>query len=283
MSTNRDFDRITSGWLAEGPTELADRVLDAALDEVHLTNQRRRSPAPWRIDTMSMPIRLAAGIAVIAVLGVAGIALLNRGPAIGNSPGPTPSASPIASPSEGAPATQTPRPSPTPIDPTAWTPFTSARHGYSARYPGDWALTPATAPATLADLTGAVAAVFDHFKTSGAPADEFLGVSTKLPSGMSEADWIAAYRQPVVDTYGASCFPPPDQWKPVTVDGHIGGLYVGCNYVEATTFVDGRAYIFTLGRPLGFPATAATEDLLRAFLSTVTVDPAAADDTPVTP
>lgn len=283
MSTNRDFDRITSGWLAEGPTELADRVLDAALDEVHLTNQRRRSPAPWRIDTMSMPIRLAAGIAVIAVLGVAGIALLNRGPAIGNSPGPTPSASPIASPSEGAPATQTPRPSPTPIDPTAWTPFTSARHGYSARYPGDWTPIPATAPATLADLTGALPAVFDHFKTSGAPADEFLGVSTKLPSGMSEADWIAAYRQPGVDAYGASCFPPPDQWKPVTVDGHMGGLYVGCNYVESTTFVDGRAYIFTLGRPLGFPATAATEDLLRAFLSTVIVDPATADDTPVTP
>ena len=282
MSTNRDFDRITSGWLAEGPTELADRVLDAALDEVHLTNQRRRM-APWRIDTMSMPIRLAAGIAVIAVLGVAGFALLNRGPAIGNSPGPTPSASPIASPSEGAPATQTARPSPTPIDPTAWTPFTSGRHGYSARYPADWALTPATAPATLANLTGAVAAVFDHFKSSGAPADEFLGVSTKLPSGISEADWIAAYRKPVVDAYGASCFPPPDQWKPVTLDGHKGGLYIGCNYVEATTFVDGRAYIFTLGRPLGFPATAATEDLLRAFLSTVTVDPAAADDTPATP
>ena len=232
---------------------------------------------------MSMPIRFAAGIAVIAVLAVASLALLNRGPAIGNSPGPTLSASPIASPSGSAPATHTPRPSSTPIDPTAWTPFTSVRHGYSARYPADWALTPATAPATLANLTGAVAAVFDHFKSSGAPADEFLGVSTKLPSGMSEADWIAAYRQPVVDTYGASCFPPPDQWKPVTVDGHLGGLYIGCNYVESTTFVDGRAYIFTLGRPLGFPATAATEDLLRAFLSTVTVDPAAADDTPSTP
>ena len=283
MSTDRDFDRIAGAWLAEGPTELTDRVLDAALDEVHLTHQRHRLTVPWRTSPMSMPIRLAAGIAVIAVLGVAGFAWLNRGPAIGNSPGPTPSASPIASPSIGAAPTPTPRPSPTPIDPTAWTPFTSARHGYSARYPGDWVLTAASAPATLADLTGAVAAVFDHVKSPAAPADEFLGVSTRLPAGMSQADWIAAYRKPVVDAYGASCFPPPDQWKPVTVDGHMGGLYVGCNYVESTTFVDGRAYIFTLGRSLGFPATAATEDLLRAFLSTVTIDPAAADDTPVTP
>lgn len=280
MSTNRDFDRIASGWLAEGPTELADRVLDAALDEVHLTNQRRRPTVLWRIDTMSTPMRLAAGIAVIAMLGVASIALLNRGPAIGNSPTPTPSAS--ATPRESAPSTPTPRPSPTPIDPTSWTRFTSARHGYSARYPGDWGLTPATAPATLADLTAAVAAVYDHFKTSG-PADEILGVSSRVPSGMSEADWIAAYRQPVVDAFGANCFPPPDQWKPVTVDGHAGGLYVGCNYVESTTFVGGRAYVFTLARPLGFPPTASTEDLLRAFLSTVTIDPASADDTPVTP
>lgn len=279
MSTNRDFERIAGAWLAEGPTELTNRVLDAALDEVHLTHQRRRSPVPWRASPMSIPMRVAAGIAVIAVVGFAGFAFLNRGSAIGHSPGPTPSAS--ASPSEGAPSTQPPRPSPTPIDPTAWTSFTSARHGYTARYPGDWVLTLATAPATLSDLTGAVDAVFDHVKTSG-PADEILGVSTKLPSGMSEADWIAAYRQPVVDTFGASCFPPPDQWKPVTVDGHVGGLYVGCNYVEATTFVDGRAYIFTLARPLGFAATPATEDLLRAFLSTVTVDPAAADDSPVT-
>ncbi|MEA2673857.1 MAG: hypothetical protein QOI92_1049 [Chloroflexota bacterium] len=31
MTTNSDFDRHASAWLADGPTELSDRVLDAAL------------------------------------------------------------------------------------------------------------------------------------------------------------------------------------------------------------------------------------------------------------
>ena len=65
MSTNRDFERIAAAWVAEGPAELADRVLDAALDEVHLTHQRHRLSVPWRTSAMSMPIRLAAGIAVL--------------------------------------------------------------------------------------------------------------------------------------------------------------------------------------------------------------------------
>jgi hypothetical protein len=56
MSTNRNFDRIAEAWLAEGPSELADRVLDAALDEVHLTSQRRRMAVPWRTPQMPMPL-----------------------------------------------------------------------------------------------------------------------------------------------------------------------------------------------------------------------------------
>ena len=41
MNTNADFDRIAQSWLQDGPTELPDRSLQAALDEVHVTSQRR--------------------------------------------------------------------------------------------------------------------------------------------------------------------------------------------------------------------------------------------------
>jgi hypothetical protein len=83
MSTNRDFDRIASAWLAEGPSELADRVLDQALAEVHLTRQRRRlSVVPWRNSLMSLSFRFAAGIAILAIVS-AGVYLSARQASVG--------------------------------------------------------------------------------------------------------------------------------------------------------------------------------------------------------
>ncbi len=41
MNQNADFDRIAQSWLQDGPTEMPDRSLQAALDEVHVTSQRR--------------------------------------------------------------------------------------------------------------------------------------------------------------------------------------------------------------------------------------------------
>src|SRR6187397_2496383 len=92
MNTNADFERNAAAWLADGPTELADRVLDAALREVHLTQQRRAVRVPWRFSLMTNTMRAAAGIAIIAVLGVGAYIFLGRGPNIGNT-GPTASPS----------------------------------------------------------------------------------------------------------------------------------------------------------------------------------------------
>ena len=41
MSTDRDTTRIVRSWLEEGVTALPDRVLDAVLDQVPATPQRR--------------------------------------------------------------------------------------------------------------------------------------------------------------------------------------------------------------------------------------------------
>lgn len=268
MNDDRAFEHATQDWLESGSDQTSPATIDAVLLAVRTTPQERDLRVPWRTPRMTSFQRIAASIAAVVVVAVVAVMTIGRSTGPGNTVA-TPSPSPSASTTASSP----------PVDTTAWTDFTSGLSGFSARYPTGWAVTPATTIATLADLTSAGTA-FDHFKSATPPADELLGVSSKLPVGMAQADWIAAYRKPVVDQFGPGCFPPPDQWQPVTVDGHAGGLYVGCNYVESMTFVQGRAYIFTLARLTGFSPNAATEALLRAFLSTVTIDPAAAVDSP---
>ena len=60
MSTDRDTTRIVRSWLEEGVTALPDRVLDAVLDQVPATSQRR----PWwparRFREMNKALKLAS-------------------------------------------------------------------------------------------------------------------------------------------------------------------------------------------------------------------------------
>jgi hypothetical protein len=105
MSTKRDFDRVASSWLATGPTELNDRVLQIALAEVHLTNQRRRRPAAWRFTNMPMFTRATASAAalLIAVVGVGGAVYLTSHPASsGGKTTPTPASTPPGTTSPSA-------------------------------------------------------------------------------------------------------------------------------------------------------------------------------------
>jgi hypothetical protein len=119
MTTDRDVDRITAQFLRDGPAELADRVLDDALDEIHLTRQRRRLAAPWRNRPMSsFSLRLAAVIAVIAVGGFA-LFQLGRGPTIAGPATPLPATPlPTVPPSLAAVASAGPTATATPVAPT---------------------------------------------------------------------------------------------------------------------------------------------------------------------
>jgi hypothetical protein len=107
MTDQRELDRMLGAFLGEGADELADRVIDAALDEIDHTQQRRVVRLPRRFPTMNTYSRLGAA-AVIGVLAVAGtLVLVQRGqPGVGGS-GPTPI--PSASPSQPA------SPSPSPV------------------------------------------------------------------------------------------------------------------------------------------------------------------------
>ena len=67
MSTDRDVTRIVRSWLEEGVTALPDRVLDAVLDQLPATPQRR---APWparRLRDMNILLVLPRAAAAVAV------------------------------------------------------------------------------------------------------------------------------------------------------------------------------------------------------------------------
>jgi hypothetical protein len=101
MSSDRDVERIVRSWMDEGVTQLPDRVLDAVLDQLPATPQRRFT---WRLARMfpltNNPVGLVLTAAVVVAL-VLGIRLLS-GSSVGDIPDatstPRPSASPISLP-----------------------------------------------------------------------------------------------------------------------------------------------------------------------------------------
>ena len=100
--TSDDFGRTTREWLDEGPTRMSDRALEDALDEIHLTPQRRAWWLAKRLPTFPLWVRAAA--IVVVVLGAVAIESNLRPTGVGG---------PIGGPSPTAPATPTASPQPT--------------------------------------------------------------------------------------------------------------------------------------------------------------------------
>ena len=100
MSTDRETTRIVRSWLRDGVTSLPDRILDAVLDELPATRQRR---SWWPLRQFFRNNKRAVfGIAAAAVVvgAMLGTRLLPTGGlgvgAPADDPTPTPSPTPIA-------------------------------------------------------------------------------------------------------------------------------------------------------------------------------------------
>ena len=107
MSTDRDVTRIVRSWLDEGTNVLPDRVLDAVLDQLPATPQRRATWLARRFAPMNNTFRAAAVAAVILLAILVTINLLPGlgvgGPKATATPEPTATAVPTATaaPSSG--------------------------------------------------------------------------------------------------------------------------------------------------------------------------------------
>lgn len=265
MTKNSDFDRHASAWLAGGPTELADRVLHAALREVHLTPQRRRWSAPWRTTLMSLRLGAAALIAIVAVAGILAFSMLGSG--VGPPVGPSPS--PTAQPTSIAVATPTPNPN---IDTATWTTYVSNRYGFSIGRPPGWTLTQAS------NHIWTLAADHDWLSTA---SEGFTAVdgsvyatawSVAVPAGTSADAWILAYCQTGATT---PCTGLPAASIPVTMDGHPGVLIKTVD-TEAFTLVGNWMYVVAVWESFDDPRTApfgGGDQLVKGLLSTMRLLP----------
>ena len=111
MSTERDLTRIVRSWMRDDEHESADRVLDAVLDQLDTTPQRRALWPAWRTPTMNKFVTIGLGAAAVVVLAVLlGTQLLGAPGGFG-SPADEPTPSVEAS---GIQPTLEPTPEPTP-------------------------------------------------------------------------------------------------------------------------------------------------------------------------
>jgi hypothetical protein len=101
VSFDPETTRIVRSWLAEGITQLPDRVLDAVLDQVPATPQRRATWWPARrLSTMNTTLKLGLAAVVVAVAALVGINYFGSasvgGPGLDSS---TPTPEPVTPPS----------------------------------------------------------------------------------------------------------------------------------------------------------------------------------------
>lgn len=273
----RGFDRLAEAFMADGPTVLADRVFDAAFDEVHVTRQRRVLwRVPWRFPTMNTFAKFAVAAVAVIAIGFVGLSMLR--PA-GTGPGspstaPSPTVDPTATPSPTAEPTPTPEPTPQPTPAALTGQFTSERHGYAISVPADWS----TRPAETAWTSGYV-----DFGQPGADliydpvleSDLFLAIASQPLGERTPAEWEAEIWQMVVADEPAAAGCATDA-QPVTIDGATGSI---CNAVALVT-EGGRGYwvmLYTSGDEAWINDTY-DETWFASVLATVSLIPEGAVD-----
>lgn len=91
-TTRRDPDRLIRSFLEAGPTELADRVFNAILDDVH-RHRQRAVIGPWRIHSMSRSTLITATVVAAVAIVLVAVGIAHPFSNVGAQPTPTPAAS----------------------------------------------------------------------------------------------------------------------------------------------------------------------------------------------
>jgi hypothetical protein len=204
-------------------------------------------------------MRLAAGIAIVAVLGLGALVLVNR-PDVGPPKSSPTAAAPTASPAP----TQTPfvAPTSTPIPALTQT-FTSKIHGISISYPTGWVPRDATGPWPAGESVIEESQFADIISDGSTGDTAFLALASRPLGGTPFTQWAADYLE-------GTC----NQTEPITVDGAVGAVSTVANSACSLALVPagGRVYLIWLYR---------IEDRsqFQAVLDTVDLRPEDAVDT----
>jgi hypothetical protein len=151
---------------------------------------------------------------------------------------------------------------------------------YRISYPDGWTVTTATKPWVFGgqgDEAGDP--TVDEFHSPGPAA--FYVSSQQLPPGMTLPRWIRAYMGGG-SSWNPACWPPPATWPTMHIAGHVAKVHGGvsyCNFTEAVTVVDGRAFVFTASPDLERCCNTFDPYLFQALLATVKF-PGDATDSP---
>jgi len=221
MTHGSDLERrLSSHYAAEAPARAPDWVLHGALDAIQRTPQRRvLLRLPWRTPTMPSFAKLATAVAVVAVVGLALVALR-----VIPEPAAQPTPSPTAQPS---------------------TSFTSELNAYTFQLPSGWRAVPATeewADGVL--LVDGDSKFLDVFVSPGGFGPMFIASQplTGDPSVWIRDQLITAHSNmwPAVST----C--PPPFSSEITIDGISGQFDSSCkeNGLRAFVRTGERGYAF---------------------------------------
>ena len=284
MTGRTTTERILDAYLAPEADGLPDRVIDAALDEVARTPQRRAMRAPWRFPTMPALSRATgiAAVALVAVVGAGGLIYLNsRAPGgQGGQATTTPTQAPVTHPAS------TPEPSASFPGITGFTPYTSPVYGITFGYPDGWRLEAAASDkpqpgeqpgdgnfelfANPEDRDGDGIAFIVWQQPSGAGDDitSREGLAAWFQANLCDEEVEAAFCETVPDVAMPMCLGKAACRPAILVPSPDG---VQAVFAESDASL---VTIVSLGRADGFPATArygGGVQLLKSILTTFDV------------
>lgn len=182
MTGRSDTERFLDAFLAPEADELSDRVLEAALSDIARTPQRRALRVPWRFPKMPVMHRAAAAaLALVVLVGAAGVFYLNSGGFVG---GPNPTATPTPSPTPSASPTVTP---PTPGRMWPQSTDEEVRQAQQLADAGDPAYTWQVDPDLYSDVNLTTSQIIDRFLREVLGWDVFLYTVHQLRPELSSS------------------------------------------------------------------------------------------------
>ena len=230
MTANKSLERrVADHYANEPPLRAPDRVLLAALATIDTTHQRRGLFAPWRFTQMSTYAKVAAAVAVIAVIVVGYWQLAPKQGSSGGTVTPPPTLAATTAP------TASPAPSGAYMPPALTETFTSAIHGLSVSYPTGWSAQAATEPWTDADPPQFGDPDGDMLSDPGRDDGHlFIAIASQPLGATSFDEWLTDY----LAVEGCT------RTGAILISGADLATDTSCDFVLASS--DGRAYAITL-------------------------------------